>query len=43
MGANGSGKSTLLNAVSGLVESSGEIVFEVRSLQDITTHERLGL
>ena len=26
MGANGSGKSTLLNAVSGLVESSGEIL-----------------
>lgn len=43
MGANGSGKSTLLNAVSGLVESSGEIVFEGRSLQEIPTYERLGL
>jgi branched-chain amino acid transport system ATP-binding protein len=43
MGANGSGKSTLLNAVSGLVESSGEIVFEGRSLQGVPTHERLAL
>jgi branched-chain amino acid transport system ATP-binding protein len=41
MGANGSGKSTLLNAVSGLVESSGEIIFEGQSLQDVPTHERL--
>ena len=30
MGANGSGKSTLLNAVSGLIDSSGEIVFDGR-------------
>jgi branched-chain amino acid transport system ATP-binding protein len=43
MGANGSGKSTLLNAVSGLVESSGEIIFERQSLQDVPTHERLAL
>jgi branched-chain amino acid transport system ATP-binding protein len=43
MGANGSGKSTLLNAVSGLVESAGEIVFEGRSLQAVPTHERLAL
>jgi branched-chain amino acid transport system ATP-binding protein len=43
MGANGSGKSTLLNAVSGLVESSGEIIFEGQSLQDVPTHERLAL
>jgi len=41
MGANGSGKSTLLNAISGLVESSGEIIFEGQSLQDVPTHERL--
>ena len=41
MGANGSGKSTLLNAVSGLVESSGEIIFEGQSLQGVPTHERL--
>lgn len=41
MGANGSGKSTLLNAVSGLVESSGEIIFDGQSLQDVPTHERL--
>jgi branched-chain amino acid transport system ATP-binding protein len=43
MGANGSGKSTLLNAVSGLVESTGEITFEGRSLKDLPTHERLAL
>jgi branched-chain amino acid transport system ATP-binding protein len=43
MGANGSGKSTLLNAVSGLVESSGEIIFEGQSLQGVPTHERLAL
>ena len=43
MGANGSGKSTLLNAVSGLIESSGEIVFDGRSLQGVPTHERLAL
>ncbi len=43
MGANGSGKSTLLNAVSGLVESSGEIIFEGQSVQDVPTHERLAL
>ena len=39
MGANGSGKSTLLNAVSGLVDSSGEVVFDGRSLQGVPTHE----
>jgi branched-chain amino acid transport system ATP-binding protein len=43
MGANGSGKSTLLNAVSGLIDSSGEIVFDGRSLQGVPTHERLAL
>lgn len=43
MGANGSGKSTLLNAISGLVEGSGEVVYEGRSLQGIPTHERLAL
>jgi branched-chain amino acid transport system ATP-binding protein len=43
MGANGSGTSTLLNAVSGLVESEGGIVFEGRSLQGVPTHERLAL
>ena len=43
MGANGSGKSTLLNAISGLVDSTGEVVFEGRSLQGIPTHKRLGL
>lgn len=43
MGANGSGKSTLLNAISGLVESSGEIVFDGRSLQGVPTHKRLAL
>jgi branched-chain amino acid transport system ATP-binding protein len=43
MGANGSGKSTLLNAVSGLVESEGEVVFEGRSLRGVPTHERLAL
>ena len=43
LGANGSGKSTLLNAVSGLVESSGEISFEGRSLKGVPTHERLAL
>jgi branched-chain amino acid transport system ATP-binding protein len=43
MGANGSGKSTLLNAISGLVDSAGEIAFEGRSLQGVQTHERLAL
>jgi branched-chain amino acid transport system ATP-binding protein len=43
LGANGSGKSTLLNAVSGLIDSSGEIVFDGRSLQGVPTHERLAL
>jgi len=43
MGANGSGKSTLLNAISGLVESTGEVVFEGRPLQGIPTHKRLAL
>ncbi len=43
MGANGSGKSTLLNAISGLVESEGEVRFEGRSLQGVPTHERLSL
>jgi branched-chain amino acid transport system ATP-binding protein len=43
MGANGSGKSTLLNAVSGLVESEGEVEFRGRSLRGVPTHERLAL
>jgi branched-chain amino acid transport system ATP-binding protein len=43
MGANGSGKSTLLNAISGLVEGSGEVVFEGRSIGGVPTHERLAL
>jgi branched-chain amino acid transport system ATP-binding protein len=43
MGANGSGKSTLLNAVSGLVESEGEVLFEGRPLRGVPTHERLSL
>ena len=43
MGANGSGKSTLLNAISGLVDGSGEVVFDGQSLQGIPTHQRLGL
>ena len=43
MGANGSGKSTLLNAISGLVESTGDVVFDGRPLQNIPTHKRLQL
>jgi branched-chain amino acid transport system ATP-binding protein len=43
LGANGSGKSTLLNAISGLVESTGDVVFDGRPLQRIPTHQRLSL
>ncbi len=42
MGANGSGKSTLLNAISGLVDGSGEVVFDGQSLRGTPTHQRLG-
>ena len=41
LGANGSGKSTLLNAISGLVESTGDVVFDGRPLRSIPTHQRL--
>jgi branched-chain amino acid transport system ATP-binding protein len=42
LGANGSGKSTLLNAISGLVEYTGSVVFRGEPMQGVATWERLG-
>lgn len=43
IGANGAGKTTTLRALSGIVESKGEILFEGKSLQKYKAHERVGL
>lgn len=42
LGSNGSGKSTLLNAISGLVESTGEVIFRGELLQGVPAYRRLG-
>lgn len=41
IGANGAGKTSTLRAISGLCESSGEILFNQKNLQTIPVHERI--
>lgn len=43
IGANGAGKSTTLRAISGLIESTGEIEFAGRNLKVVPSHKRVGL
>lgn len=43
IGANGAGKTTTLRALSGIVESKGEILFEGQSLQKYKAYERVSL
>ena len=41
VGANGAGKTTLLNALAGLLDSKGEIVFEGAAITDWDVEERI--
>jgi branched-chain amino acid transport system ATP-binding protein len=41
IGANGAGKTTTLRALSGIVESSGEIIFEGREIGKVPPYERV--
>lgn len=43
IGANGAGKTTTLRALSGIVESKGDIQFEEKQLQKFKSHERVAL
>lgn len=43
IGANGAGKTTTLRALSGIIESKGDIQFQGTSLQKFKSHERVGL
>jgi len=43
IGANGAGKTTTLRALSGIAESTGEILFQGSSLAKIPTHQRIHL
>lgn len=40
VGPNGSGKSTLLKAISGLIPCSGEVMFQKRRIQSMSSSER---
>src|SRR5664279_6459916 len=39
IGANGAGKTTTLKAISGLVKTGGEILYEGRNLANLPPHE----
>jgi branched-chain amino acid transport system ATP-binding protein len=43
IGANGAGKTTALKAISGLIESTGKIIFEGAELSDLKAHERVSV
>lgn len=43
IGANGAGKTTTLRALSGIVESTGEILLSGQSLQNVKSYQRVGL
>jgi len=43
IGANGAGKTTTLRAISGIAESTGEILFQGNSLAKIPTYQRIHL
>lgn len=43
IGANGAGKTTTLRALSGIVESKGEIVLDGKSLQNVKAYQRVSL
>lgn len=43
IGANGAGKTTTLRALSGLAESSGEILFEEKNISSLPAYERVKL
>ena len=43
IGANGAGKTTTLRALSGIVESKGDIQFDSQCLQTFKSHERVAL
>jgi branched-chain amino acid transport system ATP-binding protein len=42
-GANGAGKTTTLRAISGLIESSGKVIFEGSDLTTLKAHERVAI
>lgn len=42
LGANGAGKSSILKAISGLVKSSGQVVFLGEDVSHLSTQKRLG-
>ncbi len=43
IGANGAGKTTTLRALSGIVESQGQILFKDQSLQNFKSYQRVSL
>jgi branched-chain amino acid transport system ATP-binding protein len=43
IGANGAGKTTTLRAISGIVDSKGEILLEGKSLKSVKAHQRVSL
>jgi len=43
IGANGAGKTTTLRAISGLIESSGKVIFEGSDLTTLKAHERVAI
>jgi branched-chain amino acid transport system ATP-binding protein len=43
IGANGAGKTTTLRALSGIVESKGEVLLDGKSLQNVKAYQRVSL
>lgn len=43
IGANGAGKTTTLRALSGIIESKGQILLQGKSLQNVKSYERVSL
>lgn len=43
IGANGAGKTTTLRAISGIAESTGDLLFEGQSISSVPTHHRIRL
>lgn len=43
IGANGAGKTTTMRAISGLVDSTGSVMFKNKSLSHIAPHKRISL
>ncbi len=41
IGSNGAGKTTTLRAISGLTETSGEIILDGKSITEVPTHKRV--